>query len=96
MEQVVVAQEQLVLDFDFLKEEFDKDGFLKFNPEYHENTGSHYDEEELEYLCKYVEVDGIKKMSMALGRTPHSVKQKVHDLRKIGEFEYYRTLNKHW
>lgn len=77
-------------------EEYDCNGKLLYNPEYHENHGKRFSEEELEYMCKYIELDGLKSMAMALGKTENVVNVKVQRLKKMGKFEYYKNLSRHW
>lgn len=76
--------------------EFDKYGRMKYHPDFHENHRKPFSESDLEYMCKYWELDSIKTMSLALGKTETTITQKVTHLRKCGEFEYYKNLNKHW
>lgn len=76
--------------------QYDGSGRLKYHPQLHPNKGKRLSESELEYLCKYYESDGMKSMSLALGRPEASLANKVKDLKKKGLFEYYKYLNKHW
>jgi hypothetical protein len=76
--------------------EYDNQGRLKYHPDFHPNHKKTFTESDLEYLCKYYEVDGKKKMSLALGKTETTVSMKVVLLKKNGLFDYYKNLNKHW
>ncbi len=76
--------------------EFDKVGRIKLHPEFHPNHGKPFSESDLEYLCKYYEVDPIRTLAFALGRTEHTCTVRVWMLKKQGLFEYYKNLNKHW
>lgn len=76
--------------------QFDILGRMKYNPSYHENHGKPFTIEELEYMCKYYEIDGFRSMGFALGRTEHTIASKVSDLRKSGMFEFYKNLNRYW
>lgn len=65
---------------------------MKYNPEFHENRGKPWTVDESIYLCS--SWDGMKKadISLALGRTHGSVLNKAHELRKSGQFEYFKRL----
>jgi len=75
---------------------YDNYGRLLYHPVLHPNHKKPYTESELEYLCKYWEVDGMKTMGMAMGRPEHSLATKINLLRKDNLFDYYKNLNKHW
>lgn len=75
---------------------YDKQGRMCYHPKFHFNHGKPFTESELEYICKFYEVDEARTISFAIGRTEHTIRSKVDILRKKGLFEYYRTLNKHW
>lgn len=75
---------------------FDRYGRMQYHPDFHPNHGVKMTEEELEYLCKFCEVDDWRTMAFALGRTEHTLRTKVNDLKKDGRFEYYKNLSKHW
>jgi len=55
-----------------------------------------FSESDLEYICKYWQVDGAEMIAYALDRSVESVKSKVKKLRKKKLFDYYKNLNKHW
>jgi hypothetical protein len=76
--------------------EFDRLGRMAFHPEFHPNHGKPFSESDLEYLCKYFDVDPIRTLSFSLGRTEHTCATKVSQLKRKGLFEYYKNLNKHW
>jgi len=61
----------------------------------YENQGEKYVIYELEYLCKYYEIDGLTTISLALGWTGDSVKSKLKKIRKQGLYKYYKNLNKY-
>lgn len=65
---------------------------LRFNPEFHENQGKPFTEEDLIYLCSMYE--GMKKcdLAMALGRTHSTILTKAYHLRKNGKFDHYKKL----
>ncbi|MFE3973164.1 MULTISPECIES: hypothetical protein [unclassified Peribacillus] len=79
-----------------IKVEYDDCGRVKFNPELHENQRKPWSEEDKEYLCKYESIDELETVAMALGRTRGTVAENLKKLRKSGEFEYYKNLNKFW
>jgi hypothetical protein len=70
--------------------EYDNRGRLKYHPEFHPNQGERLNDEELAYLCKFYEVDSLKSLSLALGRTERTLTNKVNYLRKKGLFDYYK------
>lgn len=76
--------------------EYDACGKMKYHPDFHSNQGKKWTEEDLEYLCKYHEVDSLEVLALALERTTASTAEKVTKLKKQNLFEYYRNLNKHW
>lgn len=76
--------------------EYDRHGFMKFHPFYHPNTGKKFTESDKEYLCKFFEVDGIHLISMGLGRSPRSIAQKITRMKKTGEYDTYKAINKYW
>lgn len=67
--------------------EYDQYGRMKYNPEYHENNGKPWTEEELEYLVKWYNMIGLEEMSLALGRTMGTVNNKVRKMRREGLME---------
>lgn len=75
---------------------YDKLGRMNYHPDYHFNQGKPFSQEELEYLCKYWEVDPPDLISLALGRTEKSLYSKVKRLQKNGLYEYYKNRNKYW
>ena len=72
---------------------YDKQGRMKYHPEFHPNHGEIFTNEELEYICKFYHVDGARSISFALGRTEGTIKTKIDELKKKGFFEKYRSLN---
>lgn len=75
------------------KIEYDECGRMQYHPSFHTNHGKSMTEEELEYLCKFHSVDGLESIALALGRTQMTLASKLTRLRKIGKYEYYRSLN---
>jgi hypothetical protein len=75
--------------------EINKHGRMLYHPEFHFNHRKPFTEEELEYLCKFYEVDHTRSPGFALGKTEHTLRAKVNYLKKIGRYEYYKKLNRH-
>ncbi len=75
---------------------YDARGRLNYNPFFHPNMGKTWTESDMEYLCKYYEIDDMKTLSLALGRTANSLVTKKLKLEQQGKYEYYKNLNKHW
>jgi hypothetical protein len=76
--------------------EYDSCGRMKYHPFFHDKQGTKWTEEDIEYLCKYADIDNLETLGMALGRTKATVAEKLHKIRKAGKYDYYRTLNKYW
>jgi len=64
--------------------EYDIYGRMKYNPEFHENMGKNWDQEEVSYLVLWYDIIGPEEMSFALSRTIKSVMQKVLLKRRDG------------
>lgn len=75
---------------------YDKFGRMLYNKNFHPRHGKAFTEEELEYLCKFYDIDDVKSISFALGRTENTIKFKVSKFKKSGKFEFYKNLNKYW
>lgn len=75
---------------------YDNYGRMMFNPTFHFNHGKKFTDEQLEYLCKFYEIDGMKSMAMALGKTEKVIGSKIAQLRRNGKYEYYKNLNKYY
>lgn len=73
-----------------------KKNYLPFDPKFHHNHRRPFTESDLEYLCRYFEVDELRSLSYAMGRTEYTLVSKVQELKRKGLYEYYKTLNKHW
>lgn len=76
--------------------QYDNQGRMLYHPEFHENQGKKWTEEDLEYICKYHDIDHLETLALAVGRTKMTVANKLTDLRKANKYDYYRNLNKHW
>lgn len=66
-------------------------GEMLFNPLYHAPKGRPWSTEDLTYLCKYHDIDGLKKISLALDRTPRTCGSQLGNLRASGRYDYYRN-----
>lgn len=64
--------------------EFDDYGRMKYNPELHTNQGKPWSYEDIKYLIDWIEIIGYEEMSLALGRTESTLRDKVFKLRKNG------------
>jgi len=76
--------------------EYDNYGRMLYHPKYHPNQGKPFTESELEYICKFHEVDELRTISFAIGRTEVAINGKIMDLKRKGQYEFYKNLNKHW
>jgi len=63
---------------------------LNYNELLHFNQGKVWNMKDSVYLCKYADADGLKSVSLALGRTYKSVAQKLKTLKKEGLYEQYK------
>lgn len=64
--------------------EYDDYGRMKYNPELHFNQGNKWTKEDIEYLIEWLDKIGYEEMSLALGRTEATLRDKVFKLRKKG------------
>ena len=64
--------------------EFDMNGRMKLNPEFHHAHGQPYTTSEFKYLIENFELVGAETMALELGRTENSITSKVCKLRKAG------------
>lgn len=55
-----------------------------------------FTEEEMEYLCRFYELDGADSIAYALDRHPLVVRNKVKQLKDDGKFVYYQNLRKYY
>lgn len=76
--------------------EYDSRGRLKYHPELHARQGKRWTSEELEYLCKFHTIDSLATISLALERVQPYVYNKLWELKKSGQYEYYRNVNKYY
>jgi hypothetical protein len=76
--------------------QYDSCGRMLYHPDFHENQGKKWSEEDMEYVCKFAGIDDLETLAMALGRTKATVAEKLSMLRKQNRFERYKNLNKYW
>jgi len=72
---------------------FDNLGRIKYHPDFHENHGQKFTEDDLCYLAKFYKHDGRRAMSFALGKTEVVIQNKYFDLVKSGLIEHYKNMN---
>ena len=72
---------------------YDRWGRMKYHPDYHPNQGKGYTTQELSYICEHYVRGGIKTLSLDVGRTEHSIRQRVNMLRKEGQSDHYKNLS---
>lgn len=63
---------------------YDRFGRMKYNSEFHINTGKAWNTNDKQYLIDWYDIIGPEEMSFALERTIVSVMQKVNVLRQNG------------
>lgn len=68
---------------------YDHAGRLEFNAAFHTDQDKPFTNEELAYLCKFYEMDGVKSMSMALGRTEQKISNQILNLKKRNLVNFY-------
>lgn len=75
---------------------YDKCGRMLYHPEFHHQHKKPFTVSEMEYLCKFWDIDPRRTMSFALGRPETLLSTMVNQLKKNGEFEYWKNLNVFW
>ncbi|WP_231247444.1 MULTISPECIES: hypothetical protein [Clostridium] len=63
---------------------YDSQGRMFYNPQFHFNNGKAWSREDLQYLINWYDIIGPEEMSFALGRTIRTIESKVCILRKQG------------
>jgi len=76
--------------------EYDSYGRMKFHPDFHDRQNSPMTVSDLEYLCKFSDVDDLKTLSYALGRTEGVLAMTLTNAKKSGAYEYFKNNNFHW
>lgn len=69
---------------------YDSQGRITYHPDFHFSHRKPFTTEELEYLCKFYEVDDRRTIAFALGKTETVIGSKVASLKKSGLFDYYK------
>lgn len=67
----------------------DKEGRAVYTPEFHFNHGKPFSKMELAYICKFIELDGARSISFALGRNEISITNKHSRLVKANKHKRY-------
>lgn len=75
---------------------YDKFGRMQYHPDFHFAHGKAFTQSDLEYICKFYEIDHARTIAFAIGKTEHTIRTKVSQLQKEGLYERYKNLNKHW
>ena len=76
--------------------EYDTNGRLLYHPALHKRQGALWTDDELEYLCKFHDIDGLMTISLALERAQTTCASKLTQVRKNGKYWHYRNLNKYY
>lgn len=78
--------------------EFPRDsvGRIDYHPLLHVRQGTPWTADDMEYLCKYHEVEDLEMIALALERTTKSVATKLTQIKKKGKYEYYKNLNHYY
>lgn len=83
-----------------VKTYFDEEGYeysasnhrMRYNPELHENNGTIWSDEDMQYLCQMRPAMKYKDLSLALGRTVGVCMSKYYYLKKFGLVGHYKKL----
>lgn len=65
---------------------------MRYHPDFCENHGQLWSEEDLKYLCGMWSGSRKLDIAMALGRSHSTVLSKAHRLKSRGMFEAYRKM----
>jgi hypothetical protein len=74
------------------KVEYDSHGRTMFNPSYHTNHRKPFTLDDLIYISKFIDYDGLKSLSLALGKTEKTIASKLSTMRKTGEYYRYKAM----
>lgn len=83
-----------------MKYEYDINGRMKYNPEFHRKHNTSWSKEDLEYLICWYDLAGPEELSFALERPMTAINQKVVSLRKKGIMKksekrmYHKTIRR--
>jgi hypothetical protein len=81
---------------------FDKQNRMQYHPDFHTNQGNVWSLEDLEYLCKFWEVDPMRTVAFALGRTETTCASKIQYLKSVKNehgvsmYEVYKKRNHYY
>ncbi|MEQ1636747.1 MAG: hypothetical protein ABL903_08635 [Methylococcales bacterium] len=64
--------------------EYDNNGRIRFNPDIHVNHNKPWTTTDQKYLIENYDSLGPEEISFALGRTPHTIMERIYYLRKNG------------
>lgn len=65
---------------------------MVYNPEFHDNYGKKWTDEELAYIAQMRPVMEWADISLALGRTHDTCANKYYKMKKQGKLDYYKKL----
>jgi hypothetical protein len=71
---------------------YDRFGRMQYHPDYHPNQGKSYTVKENAYLCKHYVRGHVKTLALDMGRTETSIRSRICELRRRGQFEYYKNM----
>lgn len=69
--------------------EYDYEGRLKYNQEFHTEQGRQFTTMEIAYLCKFADKDELKSLSMALGRTEQVLRNTLMQIKKNNLLDHF-------
>jgi hypothetical protein len=69
---------------------YDEGKRMDYHPLYHDRQGQRWTVEELQYLCTWHDIDGLSKVSLALGRTVKTIATQLMNTKKTGMYKHYR------
>lgn len=70
--------------------EVDSTGRIKYHPDLHPMHRKPFTRNDLIYLCKFHEIDGLRTISLALGRPETALATKIGKLKSAGLYEQYK------
>ncbi|MEK5205216.1 DNA-entry nuclease [Bacillus sp. FSL R10-2789] len=77
-----------------MKVQYDSSGRMKYHPDYHFNHKQPYTVNEMIYICSTYCRGRRREVAFAVGRTEATVASLVHMLKKSGDFDRYKEMNK--
>ncbi|MFS0883337.1 hypothetical protein [Metabacillus niabensis] len=70
--------------------------YNEYKEEIKSNLRKSFTVSDLEYICKYIHIDGAYNIALALGRTKNSVVKMYTQLKKENTDTFFRNLNIFW